>query len=110
MHVQSQFVKYYLNLIYNFDTVRLALYHLVHTLCLSLFEGKIYKQFRGLAQLVERAVWDREAGGSSPLSPTNNFVVRPDCASHCKQNKSSIPDTVLYSFSLLTGFQKSRYT
>jgi hypothetical protein len=27
--------------------------------------------FRGLAQLVERAVWDREAEGSSPLSPTN---------------------------------------
>jgi hypothetical protein len=26
---------------------------------------------RGLAQLVERAVWDREAEGSSPLSPTN---------------------------------------
>ena len=27
--------------------------------------------FRGIAQLVERAVWDREVGGSSPLSPTS---------------------------------------
>ena len=25
---------------------------------------------RGIAQLEERAVWDREVGGSSPLSPT----------------------------------------
>ena len=31
------------------------------------------KILRGLAQLVERAVWDREAGGSSPLSPTLQF-------------------------------------
>ncbi len=29
------------------------------------------KLFRGLAQLVERAVWDREVEGSNPLTPTN---------------------------------------
>lgn len=28
------------------------------------------QNLRGIAQLVERAVWDREVGGSSPLSPT----------------------------------------
>lgn len=34
---------------------------------------------RGLAQLVERTVWDREAGGSSPLSPTSwiNQFMKP---------------------------------
>ena len=26
--------------------------------------------FRGVAQLVERAVWDREVGGSRPSTPT----------------------------------------
>jgi hypothetical protein len=26
--------------------------------------------FRGVAQLVARGVWDAEAGGSSPLTPT----------------------------------------
>ena len=30
--------------------------------------------FRGVAQLVARGVWDAEAGGSSPLTPT---VPRP---------------------------------
>ena len=30
---------------------------------------------RGLAQLVERSVWDREVGGSNPLSPTNLFML-----------------------------------
>ena len=30
---------------------------------------------RGIAQLVERAVWDREVGGSSPLSPTQAGLV-----------------------------------
>lgn len=29
---------------------------------------------RGIAQLVERAVWDREVGGSSPLSPTKRLL------------------------------------
>lgn len=29
---------------------------------------------RGVAQLVARAVWDRKAGGSSPLTPTNQRV------------------------------------
>ena len=29
---------------------------------------------RGIAQLVERAVWDREVGGSSPLSPTRYLL------------------------------------
>ncbi len=29
---------------------------------------------RGVAQLVERAVWDREAGGSNPLTPTKREV------------------------------------
>ena len=30
---------------------------------------------RDVAQLVERSVWDREAGGSSPLIPTKNALV-----------------------------------
>ncbi len=36
---------------------------------------KIYEQvfFRGVAQLVERAVWDREVGGSRPSTPTSRF-------------------------------------
>ena len=41
--------------------------------------------YRGLAQLVERAVWDREVEGSSPLSPTMN-----DCI-FCKIVKGEIP-------------------
>jgi hypothetical protein len=34
-------------------------------------EASQAKRRRGIAQLVERAVWDREVGGSSPLSPTD---------------------------------------
>lgn len=32
--------------------------------------------YRGVAQLVARAVWDREVEGSSPFTPTmNEFIV-----------------------------------
>ena len=31
--------------------------------------------FRGVAQLVERAVWDREVGGSRPSTPTSKLRV-----------------------------------
>jgi hypothetical protein len=38
---------------------------------LSLAALRRLGDLRGIAQLVERAVWDREVGGSSPLSPTH---------------------------------------
>ena len=31
------------------------------------------RRIRGIAQLVERAVWDREVEGSSPFSPTHQY-------------------------------------
>jgi hypothetical protein len=39
--------------------------------------------YRGVAQLVARGVWDAEAGGSSPLTPTSIQILfcRPDSAS-----------------------------
>lgn len=30
--------------------------------------------YRGVAQLVERVVWDHEAEGSSPFAPTNSLL------------------------------------
>ena len=33
--------------------------------------------FRGVAQLVERLVWDQEAAGSSPVTPTLSAEVPP---------------------------------
>ncbi len=31
--------------------------------------------YRGVAQLVARAVWDREVAGSNPVSPTKNNIM-----------------------------------
>jgi hypothetical protein len=33
--------------------------------------------YRGVAQLVARGVWDAEAGGSSPLTPTVSRFLTP---------------------------------
>ncbi len=32
--------------------------------------------YRGVAQLVERAVWDREVGGSRPSTPTSKLCLQ----------------------------------
>lgn len=36
-----------------------------------LYRGEVRELYRGVAQLVARAVWDREVVGSSPIAPTN---------------------------------------
>lgn len=42
---------------------------LIKKVKISLFENKI-SSFRGVAQLVARVVWDHQAAGSSPVTPT----------------------------------------
>ena len=45
--------------------------------------------FRGVAQLVARGVWDAEAGGSSPLTPTCPFLAA------CDPDARSIQQTLM---------------
>ena len=42
---------------------------LIKKVKISLFENKI-SSFRGVAQLVARVVWDHQAAGSNPVTPT----------------------------------------
>lgn len=35
------------------------------------FESNMGHQYRGVAQLAARGIWDAQAGGSNPLTPTN---------------------------------------
>ncbi len=37
------------------------------------YNNKASVVYRGVAQLVERAVWDREVGGSRPSTPTTTL-------------------------------------
>ena len=47
---------------------------LIKKVKISLFENKI-SSFRGVAQLVARVVWDHQAAGSNPVTPTNGSVL-----------------------------------
>ena len=44
---------------------------LIKKVKISLFETKILS-FRGVAQLVARVVWDHQAAGSNPVTPTTS--------------------------------------
>ena len=44
---------------------------LIKKVKISLFENKI-SSFRGVAQLVARVVWDHQAAGSNPVTPTTS--------------------------------------
>ncbi len=43
---------------------------LIKKVKISLFENK-NSSFRGVAQLVARVVWDHQAAGSNPVTPTS---------------------------------------
>ena len=43
---------------------------------------------RGVAQLVERALWEREAAGSSPVSPTRHAIGIFQFSSHIQTSPS----------------------
>ena len=49
------------------------LYHT--TLTIQQVNGKIVKQFRGVAQLVARLLWEQDAAGSSPVTSTMQGVL-----------------------------------
>ncbi len=44
------------------------------TTCLTTYKNSIKKPYRGVAQLVAREVWDFDAAGSSPVTPTNSGI------------------------------------
>ena len=53
---------------------------------------KINIKYRGVAQLVERVVWDHQAAGSSPVTPTIPSILTGTEKS-CKNTRFFCPKT-----------------
>ena len=54
-------------------------------------------KYRGVAQLVARLLWEQDAAGSNPVTPTSRSVLTALKSSYCFENGSSLM-LLLFSF------------